>query len=68
SADEAGGLVGKSDRARRKFINTMTGADWSDAGNYHLAIDVSKTGFKTAEEMIRLLVDEVKSRIAAAKK
>ncbi|MDA8325961.1 MAG: cytidylate kinase-like family protein [Nitrospiraceae bacterium] len=67
SADEAAGLIEKSDHDRRKFISAMTGADWTDVRNYHLAIDTGRTGFKTAEEMVRLLVEEVRAKIGGAK-
>src|SRR5581483_4046064 len=53
-------LIDQSDRQRAKYIRTMTGADWTDSRNYHLCLDISKSGFSTAEEMILLLVNRIK--------
>ncbi len=61
---EAGPLIEKSDRERGKFIKAMTGADWTDARNYHLAIDTGKTGLATAGEMILLQVEEVRAKVS----
>ena len=62
--EEAGALVEKTDREREKFVEAMTGIDWADARNYHIAMDSGKTGFKTAEEIIVLQVQQVRSRIS----
>ena len=61
--DEARELAVKKDHERGKFIKTMTGADWNDARNYHLCIDTQKAGFRAAEEMIALLVEEARTKI-----
>ena len=60
---EAAEVVDKADHDRAKFIGAMTGADWIDLRRYHLAIDTERAGFKAAEEMICLLVREVKERL-----
>ena len=67
-AAEAGELVDKSDHDRAKFFEAMTGADWTDLRRYHLAIDSERVGFKAAEEMISLLVREVKERLGIRNK
>ncbi len=53
---EAEEMVDKSDRHRRRFIETMTGAHWTDSRNYHLAIDTGMIGFPAAEKLIIDLV------------
>ena len=65
---EAEELVDKSDHDREKFFGAMTGADWTDLRRYHLAIDAERTGFKAAEEMISLLVYEVKEKLGIRNK
>ena len=60
---EAAALVVRTDREREKFMETMTGIDWTDARNYHIALDSAKTGFKTAEEIIVLQVERVRAQI-----
>ena len=62
-AQEAGKLVDRSDRNRARFIETMTGEDWTDLRNYHLSIDSGRTGLKAAQEMVLLLVEQVKSEL-----
>jgi cytidylate kinase len=49
---EARSLVEETDRRRTKFIKDMTGADWSDARNYHLCIDASVIDFGSSVDMI----------------
>lgn len=44
-AGEARSLISQLDRKRSQFINAMTGADWADARNYHLCLDISRNGF-----------------------
>jgi cytidylate kinase len=60
---EARSLIDESDRERRKYLRTMTGADWNDARNYHLCVDVSRAGFPAAEEMIVKLLEGVRQRL-----
>ena len=62
-ASEAGKIVDKSDRDRARFIEAMAGEDWTDLRNYHLSIDMERAGFKAAQEMILLLVDQVKEKL-----
>ncbi len=35
-------LIEDSDRARRRYVSEMTGADWRDAANYDLCVDSSR--------------------------
>jgi CMP/dCMP kinase len=56
---EARTLVEETDRRRAKFIRDMTGADWSDALNYHLCIDASVVDFESSVAMIAGLVSKV---------
>ncbi len=58
--EDAVSLVDEMDRERSNFIRAMTGADWTDARNYHVAIDIGRAGFATAEEMILRLAESVK--------
>jgi cytidylate kinase len=51
-------LVEETDRRRAKFIRDMTGADWSDALNYHLCIDASVIDFDSSVAMITGLVSQ----------
>jgi CMP/dCMP kinase len=53
---EAQTLVEDTDRSRTKFIKDMTGADWSDALNYHLCIDASVIDFDSSVDMIAGIV------------
>ena len=62
--DEAGRIIEKSDRDRKKFIEAMTGVDWTDARNYHLAMDSGKTGLETAQEIILLQVRKVREEVS----
>ncbi|MDA8088098.1 MAG: cytidylate kinase-like family protein [Nitrospiraceae bacterium] len=61
-AAEAEKLVEKSDRHRARFTEAMTGEDWTDLRNYHLSIDTERAGLNAAQEMILLLVEQVKRR------
>lgn len=51
-AGKAEELLEESDRERRRFIEAMTGSGWTDALNYHLAIDTGFAGLATAEEIL----------------
>jgi cytidylate kinase len=64
SKAEAIQMIERSDQYRSRYIRALTGLDWFDTRNYHLAIDTAKLDFATAEEMIasvarRLPADEV---------
>jgi cytidylate kinase len=56
SIDEAREIVDESDRNRARFIRDMTGFLWSDARNFHLAIDTGTIDFETAAGMIANVV------------
>jgi len=61
--EEAASLVTEMDRERGRFIREMTGADWTDARNYHLSIDTGRVDFTSAEDMISGLVKSVRSKL-----
>lgn len=61
-AGQAEALVADSDRQRRKFIRTTAGVEWTDATNYHLAIDTGIVGFEDACRMILCRARTVLSR------
>ncbi len=65
--EEAGKLVDKSDHDRARFIQAMTGEDWTDLRNYHLSINTERAGFVAAQDMILLLVEQVKGKIGRGK-
>ena len=50
--------VKESDRQRASFVRTLTGADWTDARQYDLAIDTSTVGIERAIAMILAIVPE----------
>lgn len=60
SSDAASEEIEELDSRRLKFLKTMTGTDWNDARNYHLAIDAQATGFDRAQRMIIELVEQTK--------
>lgn len=60
--EQAMELIEESDSQRRKFVKTMTGLDWTDAQNYHIAIDSSISGFPTAIEMILPLALKIRNK------
>lgn len=60
--EEAASLVDGMDRERRRFIREMTGADWTDARNYHLSIDTGRVDFASAEEMVLKLMESVRRK------
>ncbi len=61
--DEAASIIKESDANRRKFVETVSGHDWTDARCYHLSINTAATGFELAGRMITDLAGEVKKRI-----
>lgn len=56
---KAEALIEESDRERRKYLKNMTGADWTDSRNYHLCLDIGRTDFPTAEEIVMTLIEGV---------
>jgi cytidylate kinase len=65
STEQAREEIEESDRAREKFLKTMTSTDWSDARNYHLCIDTAAAGFEAAEQMIIALVEKMQKERGA---
>lgn len=51
-AEKAMQMIEQEDQQRKKFVEFMTGMDWTDARNYHLCIDTSRSGFLAAADMI----------------
>jgi cytidylate kinase len=45
-------MIDRTDNDRRRYVQSICGASWYDARNYHLTIDMSRVGFEAAEEMI----------------
>ncbi len=58
-AGEAAEIVDDADRQRGKFVEVMTGMDWTDARNFHLCIDTAKVGFDTATEIILRIAEKI---------
>jgi len=54
--------VEKRDKQRERFIQTVTGRNWTDACNFHLCIDTEAVGFNQSEEIIARLVGEMSQR------
>lgn len=50
--EAAARTVRESDENRKKFMQDMTGINWTDARNYHLCIDTSKVGLEAATTML----------------
>jgi cytidylate kinase len=59
-AGQAAEIIDDADQQRGKFVEVMTGTDWTDVLNYHLCIDTAKAGFDTATEMILSLVEKIR--------
>jgi cytidylate kinase len=59
-AGQAAEIIDDADQQRRKFVEVMTGKDWTDVRNFHLCIDTAKTGFDTATEMILSLAEKIR--------
>jgi cytidylate kinase len=45
-------LMEKTDKERARYIQMVTGQDWKDVRQYHLAIDTGVMGLQEAEEII----------------
>jgi CMP/dCMP kinase len=50
--EKAAKMIESSDKARSIYLKAITGADWTDARQYHLSIDTSITGLDGAIEVI----------------
>lgn len=53
---DADAMIQDSDNSRKKFIEKVTKASWSDALNFHLCIDTGKTGLSVAVKTISKIV------------
>ena len=51
-AEKAEQVVRESDRARSRFVKTLTGRDWCDAALYDLSMDTSVIGIDGAVDLI----------------
>ncbi len=49
-------MIREMDERRERFVSAMTGVKWTDALNYHLGFDSSRSGFEAGEQMIMKLV------------
>jgi CMP/dCMP kinase len=56
TAAKAQDAVRESDRQRASFVRTLSGADWTDARQYDLALDTSTVGIERAIEIVLQLV------------
>lgn len=52
SEEVAGKMIAQSDKERAIYTNTFTGKEWTNATNYDISIDTSKTGVDKAVELI----------------
>lgn len=48
--------VRESDRQRASFMRALTGADWTDARQYHLAVDTAMTGIDATIDLVLQIV------------
>ncbi len=60
SKDEAGKMIGQSDKDRGVYCKTFTGKDWTDARKYDLSVNTGKTGVEKASGFI---LDYIKERL-----
>jgi cytidylate kinase len=65
SLADARAAVEESDRRRSRFFKDMVGTVWTDARNYHVAIDSSIVG---VDESVKIVVDVVRLKGQAAGK
>jgi cytidylate kinase len=52
SEEVAGKMIAQSDKERAHYHHTFTGNEWTDARQYDLSIDTSKTGVDKSVELI----------------
>jgi cytidylate kinase len=64
---QARSMIERSDAQRAAFVQSMAGAGWTDARNYHLCVDTSIVGFPLAEAWVAQLVNETERRLASGK-
>jgi len=50
--EQAAARVETSDKERRKFLEVLSGCEWTDSRNYHLTVDTGMVGFPQAIEFI----------------
>ena len=51
-AQKAEELIAKSDLERARYFHTLTGREWADARQYHLAVDTSVVGLAETETLL----------------
>jgi cytidylate kinase len=49
---EARLMIERADDARRKYVKSMIGKEWTDASNYHMTIDTSYHSFQETTDLI----------------
>jgi cytidylate kinase len=59
-------VVRDSDRARSRFVRTLTGRDWCDAALYDLSMDTSVVGLDGAVEIVASFLQQRAAATAAA--
>jgi cytidylate kinase len=59
-------MIDRTDNDRRRYVQRICSASWSDARNYHLTIEMSRVGFEAAEEMIVAMAERLKQQGDAA--
>ena len=59
-------MIDRTDNDRRRYVQRICGASWSDACNYHLTIEMSRVGFEAAEEMIVAMAERLMQQGDAA--
>ena len=59
---DARDLIEKTDKERARYIQSVTGRDWKDLRQYHLAVDSGVMGLAAAEDLI---LAAVKARFGA---
>jgi cytidylate kinase len=62
--NEAFATVVEMDKRRERFVNSMTGVEWTDALNYHLSFESALSGFEAGEQMILKLVATVRDTLS----
>ncbi len=60
SYEEAEAMVIQSDKDRKNYYKTYAGKDWSDTGNYDIAINTTSIDLFAAVKMIRNFIDAFK--------
>ncbi|HEY3360206.1 MAG TPA: cytidylate kinase-like family protein, partial [Polyangia bacterium] len=52
STEEAQATLRETDRTRARYLHSLTGREWTDSRQYHLALRTSALGLPAAEEVL----------------